>query len=746
MRQGATIPRSSGWMVSPSWDLAFIIASPVAIVPLLWTLAHTALTPERLAIPVFAFATLGHHLPGYMRAYGDRALFRRFRLRFVVVPPALFVGVLLLVDPSLFGFAFAAPSSLQLLLVVWGAWHGLMQIYGFMRIYDAKQGIGHGLTQRLDLAICFAIFIGGFLYSDARTWALLNLAWQVGIPTFSLEALSTTRWVAGIVISALCIAYVTNMLVERQRGRRMGAIKLALAAATGGVYTYSGLVTTNILLGAAIFEVFHAIQYLAIVWYFNRRLESRVGEDFGLLRFLFRDRWSSLGLYLALTAAFGAIFLATGPPGYGPLVASEVGTDTLYLLFSAFFVTSSILHYYYDGFIWKLHDRDTGQNLGAIGPSLRDVSVPALMHFARWSMLVFVAAALAGLELSQPHTATAQDARMRALAALTPNVPEARTGLLMAALGEGSTTEALAIAEQNASARPRSHYAQAHLGAVHVARSDWPAAELAYRRALELRPQEVVYLTDLARTLAHQGPERHNEAAQTYRAVLEQLEIDAVIQAELGELEARRGNDQEAARLFESALARDPSRQDLRARLVASLLEARETKRAVELARKGVELDAELASAHQLLGTTEVELGRPHQAWGPLARAQQLDPELPGIDVQLGEALLLAGHRIRAEQTLLRASKLEEPLARVYFLLATLYQDSGRLEMAEVAKNLFVAAAPSPVAGYRTLGGLLAKQNDLAGAEAAYRSALRLEPAHPSTQARLDNVLRQRYR
>ncbi|MFP6623288.1 MAG: hypothetical protein VCC20_07415, partial [Myxococcota bacterium] len=178
MSEGAALPRASGWMVSPSWDMAFIIASPLVIVPALWILAHTAITPERLAIPVFAFATLGHHLPGYMRAYGDRELFERFKLRFTVVPPVLFAVALLLVQPSFFGFEFAPPSSLQLLMVVWGAWHGLMQIYGFMRIYYAQQGVGHGLTQRLDLAICFAIFIGGFLFSDSRTFSLMDLAWK----------------------------------------------------------------------------------------------------------------------------------------------------------------------------------------------------------------------------------------------------------------------------------------------------------------------------------------------------------------------------------------------------------------------------------------------------------------------------------------------------------------------------------------------------------------------------------------
>jgi len=38
-----------------------------------------------------------------------------------------------------------------------------MQVYGFMRIYDAKQGNERGLTQRLDLALCIGLFAGGML-------------------------------------------------------------------------------------------------------------------------------------------------------------------------------------------------------------------------------------------------------------------------------------------------------------------------------------------------------------------------------------------------------------------------------------------------------------------------------------------------------------------------------------------------------------------------------------------------------
>ena len=40
MSESVAVSGSSGWMVSPSWDMAFIIASPVAIVPALWLLAQ----------------------------------------------------------------------------------------------------------------------------------------------------------------------------------------------------------------------------------------------------------------------------------------------------------------------------------------------------------------------------------------------------------------------------------------------------------------------------------------------------------------------------------------------------------------------------------------------------------------------------------------------------------------------------------------------------------------------------------
>ena len=78
--------RPTGWIISPLADVTLLVATPLAIVPLVY-LAARYFTPETIFLFVAAFASIGHHLPGFTRAYGDRELFRRFRWRFLLAPP-----------------------------------------------------------------------------------------------------------------------------------------------------------------------------------------------------------------------------------------------------------------------------------------------------------------------------------------------------------------------------------------------------------------------------------------------------------------------------------------------------------------------------------------------------------------------------------------------------------------------------------------------------------------------------------
>ena len=84
-------------------------------------------------------------MPGLLRAYGDRELFRRFRWRFILVP--------LVLVPVCGMFFFDQLVGMKLVVLAWGVWHFLMQTYGFARIYDMKAGNDRDAGRRLDEAL-----------------------------------------------------------------------------------------------------------------------------------------------------------------------------------------------------------------------------------------------------------------------------------------------------------------------------------------------------------------------------------------------------------------------------------------------------------------------------------------------------------------------------------------------------------------------------------------------------------------
>ena len=47
---------------------------------------------------------------------------------------------------GLYGLLLVGPKGILLVVFFWGVWHGLMQTYGFCRIYDAKTGTFDALT------------------------------------------------------------------------------------------------------------------------------------------------------------------------------------------------------------------------------------------------------------------------------------------------------------------------------------------------------------------------------------------------------------------------------------------------------------------------------------------------------------------------------------------------------------------------------------------------------------------------
>src|SRR5215471_3335017 len=83
--QKAKPQTASLWILNPWQDLAFFVLSPLWIIPLLW-LAKSRYDPNGFGAMMLAVGAAGHHLPGFIRAYTDPVLFRRFRTRFILAP------------------------------------------------------------------------------------------------------------------------------------------------------------------------------------------------------------------------------------------------------------------------------------------------------------------------------------------------------------------------------------------------------------------------------------------------------------------------------------------------------------------------------------------------------------------------------------------------------------------------------------------------------------------------------------
>src|SRR5215216_6338336 len=85
------MPVSSGtksnslWILNFWQDLGLFVLSPLWVIPLLW-LAKSRFDPNGCGAVILAVGGTGHHLPGFIRAYTDPVLFRRFRVRFILAP------------------------------------------------------------------------------------------------------------------------------------------------------------------------------------------------------------------------------------------------------------------------------------------------------------------------------------------------------------------------------------------------------------------------------------------------------------------------------------------------------------------------------------------------------------------------------------------------------------------------------------------------------------------------------------
>jgi len=316
---------------------------------------------------------------------------------------------------------------------------------------------------------------------------------------------------------------------------------------------------------------------------------------------------------------------------------------------------------------------------------------------------------------------------------------------------------------------------------------DWEAAAVALRKALDLSPNpnpiaiRAVGHNVQGRLLGRLGVDGESVATE-FRAALRLQPDYAEAHNNLGLVLVQTGDDAGGIAAFREALRIAPDYADALSNLGAALTPTdadeaiRTLEKAVELApasvkaqfnlaaaygaspgagkqkeigqlQKVIELAPDFARARVALGKALLRDGSVDAAIEQLEEAARLEPERGEAHYQLGLALARAGRKDEAAAALARGRELVEVEERDQ--TATLDLSEGRAALAggdlELAASKLRRAlrlrSDSPEA-HRLMGEVLERQGDVAGAGAAYRKALELEPADAGARQGLERLTR----
>ena len=600
-----SVPKKNLWILDSWRDLLFYVGTPLLLVPM-FALAQARWRAQDIYLFVAAFGATGHHLPGMIRAYGDRALFERFRWRFIFAPIFL-VAVCL-------AFVWWDLKGIVLVVFFWGVWHGMMQTYGFCRIYDAKTGSFAALTRRLDFASCALWFATAVLLSPQRMADTLETYYASGgpfIPPELLRGAQQALLAAAIAVSILFVANFARMWVI---GKRPNPVKLALLTTTIAFWWYCNNGVTNVLAGIALFEVFHDVQYLSLVWIYNRNRVEKDRSIGGFMRFVFRRSGSLVGLYIGLVFAYGSL-------GY----FKETEIETIKRFLTGVVAASGLLHFYYDGFIWKVRERSTREHLGLAGGTAGPQAEPFLpswlLHGLKWAVVFVVPLSL--LWIGQIRSTTPEVERTASVVHDLPTSERAHLRYGLALEDENLFGEAAAqyrIALRLNPATEQSHY---RWGQVFIAESKLSEAASEMELAVHDDPRSGEIHSYYGYVLEVSG--RKDEARAEYEKAIQLSPKSGKVHYNYGMFLATNGQLDQAIAEFETALHWKRGRPEAHYHLGHALFLKGDLEGAKKHYLEAARLDPK-APVHNSLGVVYMKLGQTAEAIAEFNEALRLRP------------------------------------------------------------------------------------------------------------------------
>lgn len=598
-KSGTNILPANVWIIGPREDLLLFLGTPLILLGV-FAFAERTWTVSALGIFTTMLA-MGHYLPGLMRTYGDPALFRRFRTRFILAPIVLIGTAVWMANHEVHAFL--------IVVVAWGAWHWLMQTYGLARIYDAKVRNFDTVSARLDYALCIAWF--GVLYwlTDGTTGILLHYYRAGGaLPPTALRAMAWIWLAATIAISWI---YVFVLVRRWREGHPPSVLKLALLAVSFFFYLYAFRISSSKLVAFGLFEGYHDVQYLAIVWIFNRNRAERDPGAGSFTRFLFRRRGLMIVFYVELCLGFGSYDYFARSLNDGQIARAALGVIT----------GLALVHFYFDGFIWRIRESQTRSALGVGGTEAKPHGwrIPSqLRHGLLWVALSVPIVALGVWEL------------------------------------RGGRTDDAVACEKVLAVHSRSHKAHYLLGSMLFAEGKHEEALDHARHCRTIRPgydlYEMLYADALMARDLSLGPHELDDVIRCYEKAAKTRSNVAQLHVNWGKALRLRGDTQAAFQRYRAAYQLDPKQTAALFEMATLAHQQQDYATAVQLLGRLIEVVPEHVAAYSRLGTAWLAQGQTQQALRYYNTALELNPE--SVRALTGSALILAN----AHNTSLRDS------------------------------------------------------------------------------------------
>lgn len=340
-------PRARAYIVSPVYDWVFFLAPPLVA---LWLGAMVGLgdvgrevfgwwgqdvTMNSVLLGVLIHA---HLVIVFWRSHGNADVRERFKARMFVVP-------LVLLACMLWSVWIAIIASV--LATFWDVYHSGAQTFGFARIYEVRAGNDPLAGRRRDYWLNQVLYAGPIVagatmlahFEDFGEFETVESVFFTQIPAKMQSNQVYFTWTILAVGVLVVVDYVWASLRDRKRGKPVPWQKVWLLSTTGLVSIYAWGFNPW---GEAflIMNVFHAVQYFGIVWAMERgnmqrtlRLQDVVG-----------------GRVLTWLAFVISAML------YGLAVEAWGGTTWLFWHVT---IVVSLMHFWYDGFIWSVRKTTT---------------------------------------------------------------------------------------------------------------------------------------------------------------------------------------------------------------------------------------------------------------------------------------------------------------------------------------------------------------------------------------------------